>query len=92
MPGGAKGRIEIVNRKQAAIEGVKNVNSSDEDKIVLETNLGVLILKGAGMQITQLDLESGQLSVDGYLHSLEYVEAPKSAKHKGKIFLTRVLR
>lgn len=92
MPGEARGRIEIINRKQVVIEGVKNVNNSDEDKIVLETNMGMLLLKGEGLQIIQLNLESGQLSVDGFLNSLEYVQAPKGAKQKGKGFLTRVLR
>ena len=92
MPGEVKSRVEIKNRRQIVVEGVENVNSSDEDKIALETNMGILLLKGADLQITQLNLESGQLSVDGYLHGLEYVEAPKSARQKGKGFLTRVLR
>lgn len=91
MPEEAKGRIELVNRKRVEIEGVKNVGSFDEDIIELETNLGVLILKGEGLHITHLDLESGHLVADGFFTSVNYVEAGQSAK-KGKSILSRMFK
>jgi len=91
MPDEVRGRIELINRKHIEIEGVKNVGSFDEDIIELETTLGVLVLKGEDLHITQLDLESGHFVADGLFTSLNYIESGQSAK-KGKSILSRVFK
>ncbi len=75
-------RLEIVNREEVTITGVEHVDSFDEQVINLKTNLGNLILKGEGLNITQLNMEEGKLVVQGYIYSLTYAET-KGGKSKG---------
>ncbi|AVX19291.1 MAG: sporulation protein YabP [Bacillota bacterium] len=75
-------RLEVLNREEVIITGVEHVDSFDEQVISLKTNLGNLILKGEGLNITQLNMEEGKLVVQGYLYSLTYAET-KGGKSKG---------
>lgn len=75
-------RLEVVNREEVIITGVEHVDSFDEQVINLKTSLGNLILKGEGLNITQLNMEEGKLVVQGYLYSFSYAEN-KGGKGKG---------
>ncbi|MEG3072447.1 MAG: YabP/YqfC family sporulation protein [Candidatus Syntrophopropionicum ammoniitolerans] len=59
--------LAVYGRKQLVMEGVIQVDSFDETEIVLETNMGTLILKGAGLHITQLSKDTGGLTAEGPL-------------------------
>lgn len=80
--------VSLSGRKQLVMEGVKHVDSFDEKEIVLETNMGRLLLKGEGLHITQLNLETGNLAAEGFFNSLQYVES----KPRGKGVLSRILK
>lgn len=49
--------LTVNGRKQLILQGVLLVDSFDESEIKLETNMGILSLKGEGLHITQLNLE-----------------------------------
>lgn len=80
--------VSLNGRKQLVMEGVQHVDSFDESQIILETNMGRVILKGEGLHITQLSLETGNLAAEGFFTSVQYVES----KGKGKGLLNRILR
>lgn len=82
--------VVINGRKQLSMEGVQHVDSFNESEIALETNMGMLLLKGDGMHITQLNLENGSMEAEGFFISLQYVEG--KGKGKGKRFLGRILK
>ncbi|OPY56721.1 MAG: Spore protein YabP [Pelotomaculum sp. PtaU1.Bin035] len=82
--------IAIHGRKQLAVEGVQHVGSFDDSGITLETNMGTLVLKGEGLHITQLSLETGTVAAEGFFASLQYVE--DKGKAKGKGLLSRILK
>lgn len=84
-------RLTLLDRKELELEGVRHVGSFDEREIVLDTNLGVLFLKGEGLHITKLNLEEGTLNVQGYINSMEYKEV-KSVRGKGKSVLSRIMK
>lgn len=73
MEKGAKTCLELVERKNLRLNGVHNVDLFDEEKIVLQTELGRLVLKGKGMNIVGLDVEHGDIQVEGRLDSLVYL-------------------
>lgn len=85
--------ITLINREKLQITGVANVDSYDEEEIVVQTLLGTLTIKGEGLHITNLNLEDGGLTVDGYIALLEYPE-DKGAKlrDKSKGILSKLLR
>jgi len=87
-------KIIMTNRETALIEGVENVESFDEEEILLETKMGLLILKGRGMHVVQLNLEDGVLMVEGYCKSLEFSDEKnaRGVRNKSRGFLERILK
>jgi len=77
--------VTIDRRKNASITGVLDVISFDEDAIIAETELGVLILHGNGLHINRLNLESGELEIDGEIENLTYEDDGHYGKNKTSI-------
>ena len=64
----------VTDRSSARITGVEEVISYDENNIVMQTNLGQLTLDGEGLNIVQLNLGEGIVSVEGRVNALYYTE------------------
>ncbi len=79
-----KGTLELVDRQLMRLSGVQNVDVFDEEKIVLQTALGKLEIKGQHLNVTNLDVETGSLQVDGVIDSFAYVEEKKKRSPKYK--------
>lgn len=75
----------IEGRKKLSLSGVNDVESFDEDNIMLHTELGVLEIKGEQLHLNKLNLESGEVIVEGNIISAIYVE-DNSPKNKGGLF------
>ncbi|AUW92806.1 MAG: sporulation protein YabP [Sulfobacillus thermosulfidooxidans] len=71
--------VQLVNRAQLTIEGVQHVENFDDDAIILSTDMGMMTVKGRGLRILQLDLESGHFVAEGEVDALSY-----SRKRPGK--------
>lgn len=84
-------KLILAERKHLMIEGVQHVGSFDEKEISLDTSLGFLLLKGEGLHITQLNLDEGTLTVEGFINSMEFQEG-RTAKGRGKGMLSRILK
>lgn len=67
--------IHIDNRARMSITGVSDVESFHEQEIILETEAGNLRIEGEGLHLTKLNLDDGQVVVEGMVIALEY-EAP----------------
>ena len=84
-------RIELSNRKTLLITGVKDVHSFDEQEILLETELGMLLIRGSKLHIDRLSIERGETDVDGRVDSLIYTELKGHTK-SGETWLKRMFR
>lgn len=62
----------LENRRNLNVSGIEDVDSFDEDTIVLFTETGVLTVKGEDLHINKLSVEAGDISVEGDIYSLEY--------------------
>lgn len=79
--------LSIEGRQRATITGVEDVDSFNEEMIVLLTSVGAMTLVGSGLHISQLNLENGQLAVEGQIAALEYDErSQKSRSGLGRLF------
>ena len=82
-----KHQITLKNREKAVISGAAEVDSFDEHRVVLVTEWGVLVIKGDGLHIHSLNVESGDVSVSGRIDAVEYIESqPQGGSIWGKIF------
>ena len=66
--------VILENRKSFTATGVSNVDSFDEQTIVAYTDLGELVVKGKNLHINKLNVETGELTLDGEISSLSYAE------------------
>ena len=84
--------LNMSNRESLNITGVSHVGSFDEHEVVLETSLGILIIKGRELAITQLNLDDGKLAVEGVVKSLEYAEEGllKDMKNRSKGLIGKI--
>lgn len=71
----------LENRERLSLSGVIDVNSFNEESIILETELGTLIVKGQDLHINKLNLENAELVVEGDIDSCNY--SNKEFKSKG---------
>ncbi len=79
--------LTLEARKKLTASGVSNVDSFDEQTIVAYTDLGELTIRGQGLKINNLNVETGELVVEGEVHSLIYTQnQPKSAGLLSKLF------
>ncbi|MBC7340358.1 MAG: sporulation protein YabP [Firmicutes bacterium] len=72
--------VSIVNREKLEVRGVSRVESFDEEEIVLETELGLLTIRGQDMHIQNVDVEQGQFAVEGLINGLQYAAVPRGVR------------
>lgn len=65
-------RIILQERKMLEVTGVVEVESFDENEILLKTQENVLKITGNGLKIGVLSVEGGALKVEGEVDTLEY--------------------
>lgn len=75
--------IFIENRAKTRITGVIDVDNFDDFNISVKTDKGYIIIGGEELKINKLDVESGELHIEGKFNSLIYNESVKS---EGSIF------
>ena len=69
-----KQTLVINNRSRLEVNGVKSINSFDEDYLEVSTNLGLLCVEGSDLKIEALDHEKGIITVVGRINGVFYKE------------------
>ena len=75
----------LENREKLSISGVLDVLSFDDQIVILETELGLLTVKGENLRINKLSLDTAEVIVDGEIYSLGYSEKNLEKKSGGGI-------
>ena len=78
--------LNIENRTKLSLSGVDDVSGFDENTIILTTSLGDLTVRGDGLHIDRIDLDIGQLEVQGHIRELSYDEPVQSSSLWTKLF------
>ena len=73
----------IEGREKLTVTGVKDVISFDENTIVLSTEMGGLLLKGTDLHISKLNVEEGNLNIEGYLIACNYTDKTDTKRTGG---------
>jgi len=77
----------LENREKMSISGVLDVDIFNPDMVVVQTEMGMLTIKGVDLHINKLNLESSELCVEGEIGSCVYADkATSSGGFLGKIF------
>lgn len=81
--------VNIDNREKISITGVTDIESFNEETILLILKNGGLIVKGEGLHVQKLDLDEGIVLISGAIGSAVYTEK-KDKQEKG--FLKKILK
>ncbi len=88
---GGQHRLVIENREHTEVTGVIHVDSFDDEEVVMETELGLLAVRGENLHIKHLNLEQGEVTIDGYILEMAYADEKRS-KVRGKNILERLFK
>jgi sporulation protein YabP len=84
-------KLMLTNRKTCNISGVNDVLSFDVNEILLETEQGMLMIKGSELHVSRLSLDKGEVDVDGRIDSFTYSETAGYGA-KGESILARLFK
>lgn len=73
-------QVNLIDREEMTIDGVLSLGSYDEKEVSMETEQGVLIVKGEGLNIKQLNLDKGNIIVDGLIRNISYDDSTHAKK------------
>lgn len=79
-------KITLTNRKGGNFTGVLDVISFDISEIFLETEQGMLNVKGKDLHVNRLNLEKGEVDIEGVIDALSYSQVPTSIKKPDNLF------
>ena len=78
-------KVLLVNRGNGAFSGVVDVLSFDVAEILLETELGMLLIKGQDLHVNRLSLEKGEVDIEGRIDSLT-IRMSKRRENRRNLF------
>lgn len=84
--GGKNHKLVLLNRVSTQMTGVLDVISFDTNEIVMDTEEGLLMIRGEDLHVNHLTLEKGEVHIDGHVDSLVYSNSQKMSKNHEKGF------
>lgn len=84
-------KIVINNRKTSTVTGVLDVLSFDLNEILLETEQGMLLVKGTDLHVNRLTVEKGEVDLSGNIDSVVYSNTNHTA-NQGENFFTKLFK
>ncbi len=80
----------LENRGKLSISGVNDVLSFDDQVVIVETELGLLTVKGENIRVNKLSLDTSEVVLEGTISYLAYsdkdLEKNKNSSLLSKIF------
>lgn len=83
--------IVLENREKLNVTGILDVFSFDDQIIIIETELGLLTIKGENLKINKLSLDTSDFIVDGKISALSYSDSDINIK-KSKNLLSKIFK
>ena len=82
-------KIVMFDRSRLEIDGVNDVISVDVNEAILDTTSGKIIMKGNDLHVKRLNLEKGELDMEGIVDNIAYTKSTKDTKTS---VLSRIFR
>ncbi|MBD7915190.1 sporulation protein YabP [Clostridium sp. Sa3CUN1] len=85
-----RGNIILENRKKLVLTGAEEVISFDDEKILLNTSLGFLTIKGSELKMNKLDVQNGDVIIVGNVSSIVY--SGKEVKKEKESIISKLFK
>ena len=77
----------LEDRRALTVSGVLDVDSFDEMTVIIYTDIGELTVKGQSLHINRLNIETGELTMEGQIQSMTYTDVQsRSGGFFGRLF------
>lgn len=73
-------KVIMNNRRSLILNGIVDVLSFDIGEILLETEQGMLLIKGNDMHVNRLSVEKGEMEIEGKIDSMAYSDIANTSK------------
>ncbi len=70
---------------------MREVVSFDENQVVMDTDMGLLTLKGKDLHVSRLTVEKGEVDVEGTVDSLTY-SSNEAYRKSGQNLIARLFK
>ena len=84
-------KISLNNRLSGSMTGVREVISFDGGEVILDTEQGVMIVKGEDLHVTRLTLDKGEVEINGRIDGILYTENEDKKRERGS-FLAKLFQ
>ena len=84
-------RVILTNRGTCALNGISDILSFDVNEILLETEMGMLMIRGSDLHVNRLNLEKGEVDLSGTIDSIAYSDV-QSAVSRGENIFAKLFR
>ena len=80
--------VVLDGRRKLSVSGVTDVESMNEQEVVIRTSMGTLFVRGEGLHMEKLSVDSGDVILTGHVSALEYEDNGPA----GEGFFARLFR
>ncbi len=84
--------VMIENRERITVTGVEDMDSFNEMEVILLTEAGFVTIIGSDLHINRLNLDDGQLVVEGLIQGLDYNDHEELRQKGGNGIFSRMFR
>lgn len=85
-------KLIINNRKTSTMTGILDVLSFDLNEILLETEQGMLVVKGTDLHVNRLSVEKGEVELSGNIDSIAYSNVNHVGTSSNENFFSRLFK
>lgn len=83
-------KVTMTNRRNCTLSGVNDVLSFDIHEVLLETEQGMLMIRGDNLHVSRLTLDKGEVDVEGKIDSFTYSDVSGNTGNKGGSLLAKL--
>ena len=74
--------VKFTDRSIISLSGIKKINSFDNEEFLMESTMGIILLKGEKLEIIKLDTHDGNVRIKGRINSFTYIDNHKKSKEE----------
>jgi sporulation protein YabP len=84
-----KQEIKLIDRALIYLSGIDRIIKFDSDEFFMDSVMGLLTVKGEGLEVVKLDTHDGIVSIKGKVNSIVYDDEKKKETES---FLTKLFK
>ena len=82
--------LKMNDRREIFLTGIKKISSFDNEEFLMESNMGIILLKGNNLEILKLDTHDGNVKIKGKINSFTYLDNESKQNNEG--FFTKLFK